>query len=126
MNYYYGIAWLLGLLLSQSPLYSQSVNLNSFEKIQLVKLEECAVVQVNASWNYKNRLAIEKLEDCYIAEVDLANRQIGAVIQKEWKVKVVPTIIIFKNGTEIKRFEAGVSMKLDEKRILESIRKEIR
>ena len=126
MNYYYGIAWLLGLLLFQSPLYSQSVNLNSFEKIQLVKLEECAVVQVNASWNYKNRLAIEKLEDCYIAEVDLANRQIGAVIQKEWKVKVVPTIIIFKNGKEVKRFEAGVSMKLDEKSILESIRKEIR
>ena len=126
MNYYYGIAWLLGLLLSQSPLYSQSVNLNSFEKIQLVKLEECAVVQVNASWNYKNRLAIEKLEDCYIAEVDLANRQIGAVIQKEWKVKVVPTIIIFKNGMEVKRFEAGVSMKLDEKSILQSIRKEIR
>ena len=126
MNYYYGIAWLLGLLLFQSPLYSQSVNLNSFEKIQLVKLEECAVVQVNASWNYKNRLAIEKLKDCYIAEVDLANRQIGAVIQKEWKVKVVPTIIIFKNGTEVKRFEAGISMKLDEKSILESIRKEIK
>jgi|TARA_E500000318_G_scaffold30851_1_gene30576 thiol-disulfide isomerase/thioredoxin len=126
MNYYYGIAWLLGLLLFQSPLYTQSVNLDSFEKIQLVKLENCAVVQVNASWNYKNRLAIEKLKDCYIAEVDLSNRQIGAVIQKEWKVKVVPTIIIFKNGTEVKRFEAGVSMKLDEKSILESIRKEIK
>lgn len=126
MNYYYGIAWLLGLLLFQSPLYTQSVNLDSFEKVQLVKLENCAVVQVNASWNYQNRLAIEKLKDCYIAEVDLSNRQIGAVIQKEWKVKVVPTIIIFKNGTEVKRFEAGVSMKLDEKSILESIRKEIR
>lgn len=125
MNYYYGIAWLFGLLLFQSPLYTQSVNLDSFEKVQLVKLENCAVVQVNASWNYKNRLAIEKLKDCYIAEVDLSNRQIGAVIQKEWKVKVVPTIIIFKNGTEVKRFEAGVSMKLDEKSILESIRKEI-
>lgn len=126
MNYYYGIAWLLGLLLFQSPLYTQSVNLDSFEKVQLVKLENCAVVQVNASWNYQNRLAIEKLKDCYIAEVDLSNRQIGAVIQKEWKVKVVPTIIIFKNGTEVKRFEAGVSMKLDEKSILESIRKEIK
>ena len=126
MNYYYGIVWLLGLLLFQSPLYTQSVNLDSFEKVQLVKLENCAVVQINASWNYKNRLAIEKLKDCYIAEVDLANRQIGAVIQKEWKVKVVPTIIIFKNGTEVKRFEAGVSMKLDEKSILESIRKEIK
>ena len=126
MNYYYGIAWLFGLLLFQSPLYTQSVNLDSFEKVQLVKLENCAVVQVNASWNYQNRLAIEKLKDCYIAEVDLSNRQIGAVIQKEWKVKVVPTIIIFKNGTEVKRFEAGVSMKLDEKSILESIRKEIK
>ena len=126
MNYYYGIAWLLGLLLFQSPLYSQSVNLDSFEKVQLVKLENCAVVQVNASWNYQNRLAIEKLKDCYIAEVDLSNRQIGAVIQREWKVKVVPTIIIFKNGMEVKRFEAGVSMKLDEKSILESIRKEIK
>ena len=126
MNYYYGIAWLLGLLLFQSPLYTQSVNLDSFEKVQLVKLENCAVVQVNASWNYQNRLAIEKLKDCYIAEVDLSNRQIGAVIQKEWKVKVVPTIIIFKNGTEVKRLEAGVSMKLDEKSILESIRKEIK
>ena len=86
MNYYYGMAWLLGLLLWQSPLYSQSVNLDSFEKIQLVKLEDCAVVQVNASWNFANRLDIVKLKDCYIAEVDLTNKTIGAVIQKEWNI----------------------------------------
>ena len=80
MNYYYGMVWLLGLFLWQSPLYSQSVNLDSFQKIQLMSLEECAVVQVNASWNYANRLKIEKLKDCYIAEIDLANKNIGEVI----------------------------------------------
>ena len=115
---------LLGL--SSTWLHSQSVNLDNFQAIQLMSLEECAVVQVNASWNFANRLDIAKLKDCYIAEVDLTNKTIGAVIQKEWGIKVVPTIIIFQNGKEVKRFEAGISMKFDEQSVLESIRKEIK
>ena len=91
-----------------------------------MSMEDCAVVQVNASWNFKNRLPIEKLKDCYIAEIDLSNKNIGAVIQKEWKVKVVPTIIIFKSGVEIIRFEPGISMKFNEKEVLEKIKKEIK
>ena len=126
MNYYYGMVWLLGLFLWQSPLYSQSVNLDSFQKIQLMSLEDCAVVQVNASWNFSNRLKLEKLEDCYIAEIDLANKNIGAVIQKEWKIKTVPTIIIFKNGKEVRRFEAGISMKFNEDEVLRKIKIEIK
>ena len=127
MNYYYGMAWLLGLLLWQSPLYSQSVNLDSFEKIQLVKLEDFAVVQVNASWNYRNRAKIEKFAElCYVGEIDLNNKTIGAVIQKEWKIKVVPTIIIFKNGSEVMRYEPGISMKFDEQEVFDKIRKEIK
>ena len=126
MNYYYGMAWLLGLLLWQSPLYSQSVNLDSFEKIQLVKLEDCAVVQVNASWNFANRLDIAKLKDCYIAEVDLTNKTIGAVIQKEWNIKVVPTIIILKKGKEVERYEPGISMRFDEQEVFNKIKKEIK
>ena len=116
----------LWLGLSSTWLHSQSVNLDNFQAIQLMSLEECAVVQVNASWNYANRLDIAKLKDCYIAEVDLTNKTIGAVIQKEWGIKVVPTIIIFQNGKEVKRFEAGISMKFDEQSVLESIRKEIK
>ena len=115
---------LLGL--SSTWLHSQSVNLDNFQAIQLMSLEECAVVQVNASWNFANRLDIAKLKDCYIAEVDLTNKAIGAVIQKEWSIKVVPTIIIFQNGKEVKRFEAGISMKFDEQSVLENIRKEIK
>ena len=112
--------------LSFSWLHSQSVNLDSFQAIQLMSQEECAVVQVNASWNYKNRLPLEKLKDCYVAEIDLANKTIGAVIQKEWKVKVVPTIIIFEKGVEIIRFEPGISMKFDEREVFDKIRKEIK
>ena len=125
MNYYYGMVWLLGLFLWQSPLYSQSVNLDSSQKIQLMSLEECAVVQVNASWNYANRLKIEKLKDCYIAEINLANKNIGAVIQKEWNIKTVPTIIILEKGKEVMRFEAGISMKFKEDEVLKKIKEEI-
>tara|TARA_Y100000589_G_C27013335_1_gene571749 strand:- start:516 stop:899 length:384 start_codon:yes stop_codon:yes gene_type:complete len=126
MNYYYGILYLVGFCFWLSPLQSQSVNLDNFQKIQLMSLEECAVVQVNASWNFANRLKIEQLKDCYIAEVDLANKKIGAVIQKEWNIKTVPTIIIFEKGKEVMRFEAGISMKFNEDEVLRKIKMEIK
>jgi hypothetical protein len=126
MNYYYGMAWLLGLFLWQSPLYSQSVNLDNFQSIQALNVQNCAVVQVNASWNYKNRVEIEKLADlCYVAEIDLNNKTVGAVIQKEWKIKVVPTIIILKEGKEIMRYEPGISMRFDEREVFDKIKKVI-
>jgi hypothetical protein len=116
---------LLWLGLSTSWLQSQSVSLDSFQDIQLMKNEFCAVIEVNASWNWANRIPLEKIEKCYTGYVDLANKQIGAVIQKEWDIKVVPTIIIFEYGKEVKRFEAGISMKFREDEILNSIRREI-
>ena len=117
----------LTLFSSLSWLYSQSVNLDSFQKIQALNIQECAVVQVNASWNYQNRVKIEKLADlCYVAEIDLSNKTIGAVVQKEWKIKVVPTIIILKEGTEVMRYEPGISMRFDEKEVFDKIKKEIR
>ena len=126
MNYYYGMAWLLGLFVWQSPLYSQSVNLDNFQSIQALNIQNCAVVQVNASWNYKNRVEIEKLADlCYVAEIDLSNKTVGAVIQKEWKIKVVPTIIILKEGKEIMRYEPGISMRFDEREVFDKIKKVI-
>ena len=115
----------LTLFSSLSWLHSQSVNLDSFEDIQLTKNEFCAVIEVNASWNWANRIPLEKLEKCYTGYVDLANKNIGAVIQKEWDITVVPTIIIFEYGVEVKRFEADLSMKFREEEILNSIRREI-
>jgi hypothetical protein len=121
--------WILSLCiwlgLSTSWLYSQSVNLDNFQDIQLMKNEFCAVIEVNASWNWANKIPLEKIDKCYTGYVDLANKNIGAVIQKEWDIKVVPTIIIFEYGIEVKRFEADLSMKFREDEILNSIRREI-
>ena len=117
----------LGLGLFTSSLYSQSVSLDSFTDVQLLNVQNCSVVQVNASWNYANRVGVEKLAQlCYIGEVDLNNKTIGAVIQKEWNIKVVPTLIIFKNGTEVMRYEPGISMRFDEKEVFDKIKKEIK
>lgn len=118
--------WLLVLGLFTSSLYSQSASLDSFQDIQLMKNEFCAVIEVNASWNWANKIPLEKLQNCYTGYVDIANKDIGAVIQKEWDIKVVPTIIIFEYGVEVKRFEADLSMKFREEEILNKIRQEIR
>ena len=115
----------LWLGLSTSWLQSQSVSLDNFQDIQLMKNEFCAVIEVNASWNWQNKIPLEKLEKCYTGYVDLSNKNIGAVIQKEWDISVVPTIIIFEYGVEVKRFEADLSMKFREDEILNSIRREI-
>jgi len=119
--------WLLGLGLCTSSLYSQSVSLDSFQQVQALNIQTCSVVQVNASWNYQNRVKIEQLDKlCYIAEIDIENKTIGAVIAKEWNITVVPTIIVLKEGKEVKRFEPGISMSFDEKTIIEDIKKEVR
>ena len=119
--------WLLGLGLFTSSLYSQSVSLDSFQQVQALNIQNCAVVQVNASWNYQNRVKIEQLDKlCFIAEIDIENKTIGAVIAKEWNITIVPTIIVLKEGKEVKRFEPGISMSFDEKTIIEDIKKEVR
>ena len=116
----------LTLFSSLSCLHSQSVNLDSFHKIQALNVQECAVVQVNASWNYQNRVKIEKLSKlCYVAEINLNNKVVGAVVQKEWNIKIVPTIIILKEGKEVMRYEPGISMRFDEEEVFRKIKKEI-
>ena len=111
---------------SLSWLHSQSVNLDNFASIQGLNVQKCAVVQVNASWNHANRVKVEKLAKlCYVGEIDLNNKVVGAVIQKEWNIKVVPTIIILKEGKEVMRYEPGISMRFDEKEVFDKIKKEI-
>ena len=116
----------LTLFSSLSWLHSQSVNLDNFAEIQGLDIQKCAVVQINASWNHANRVKVEKLADlCYVAEIDLTNKVVGAVIQRDWKIKVVPTIIILKEGKEVMRYEPGISMRFDEREVFDKIKKEI-
>jgi len=64
----------------------------------------------NAGWNAANEIEwVDKLTDCDIEKYD-----IGADPKKaqEFKVVVVPTIIIFQDGEEVERYQADISFKM--------------
>ena len=124
MNYLYGMSYLVGICLSVSPLYAQS-SLKDLQQVQLLSQDERVIVQVNADWNYSSSLDLGSLNNCKWFNASIDNKEYGAVLATEWKIKSVPTIIMFEYGKEIRRFEAGLSFNLDEERIMKEINKEI-
>ena len=68
------------------------------------------VIHYNANWNDANKVDwLEKLTDCKIKYIDIADEP---KYQKKHEIVVVPTIIIFKDGEEIKRFQADISFSM--------------
>ena len=69
------------------------------------------VTQFNAGWNSVNDVSwVMDLEDCKtIGYTDVAKNKKA---QTEHKIAVVPTIIIFKDGEEVARFQADLSFKM--------------
>ena len=123
-NYFRSCLLVFGLFSCSSYLYGQS-ELKSLQQVQFLSQSECIVVQVNADWNAKASLDLGDLDNCRWFNASIDNKEYGAIIANEWKVKSVPTIIMFEYGKEIKRFEAGLSFQLDKANILEKINKEI-
>lgn len=123
-KYYKQFGVLFGLVLLLSQLYSQD-KLESLQQVQLLSQEECVVVQVNADWNFSANIDLSKLKNCAIFNASIDDANYGSAIASEWKVKSVPTIIMFEYGKEIRRFEAGLSFQLDEATILNKINNEI-
>lgn len=73
--------------------------------------EGISVVEFNASFNASNSVSwMDKLSDCHGKRVDIAS---NPAMQKEHKIVVVPTIIIFNEGEEVKRFQANIMMQLE-------------
>ena len=72
---------------------------------------QITVKHFNAGWNEANGVDwIMDLEDCDTkGYVDIAK---NPDVQKEHKIAVVPTIIIFKDGEEVARFQADLSFKM--------------
>ncbi len=71
------------------------------------------VVQFNANWNSANGVNwLSKLTDCKTNQVDIATDKAA---QAKYKIIVVPTIIVFNHGEEVKRFQANIMMKMEAK-----------
>ena len=69
------------------------------------------ICQFNASWNSANEVPwVGELEDCQtISYVDIAA---DPKSQTKHKIAAIPTIIIFKDGEEVARFQADLSFKM--------------
>ena len=69
------------------------------------------VTQFNAGWNSTNEVPwVMSLEDCNTyTYVDIAK---DTEAQTKHKIAVIPTIIIFKDGEEVARFQADLSFKM--------------
>tara|TARA_R100001463_G_scaffold90206_1_gene144913 strand:- start:328 stop:654 length:327 start_codon:yes stop_codon:yes gene_type:complete len=74
-------------------------------------LGQIKVIQFNAEWNSANTVGwTQNLEDCKtVSYVDIGK---NANVAAEHKIAVIPTIIIFKDGEEVARFQADLSFKM--------------
>ena len=76
---------------------------NAFSQIE--------IKQFNAGWNSANDVTwVRDLSDCEtISYTDIGTDKEA---QTKYKIAVVPTIIIFKDGEEVARFQADLSFKM--------------
>ena len=75
-----------------------------------VSYTQITVKQFNADWNKANTVTwLGRLTDCSVKYIDVAK---NPAYQKKYKLVVFPTIIVFQDGSEIKRYQADLSFKI--------------
>ena len=73
----------------------------------LKAFSQITIIHFNAEWNDKNKVEwVNELTDCKIKYTDIS---INVEFQKKYEIVVVPTIIIFSDGEEVKRYQADIS-----------------
>ena len=81
-----------------------------FTAFSLSASPQIVVTHFNAEWNDPNKVSyIGKLTDCDIVYVDIAK---SPKIQEKHNIIIVPTVVIFKDGEEVKRFQADISFSM--------------
>jgi hypothetical protein len=75
---------------------------------QALKLgTDLTVVHFNAGWNSANDVKwVTELDNAKLKNCDIATDTEAA---SKYEIVVVPTIVIFKDGEEVKRFQADIS-----------------
>jgi thioredoxin-like negative regulator of GroEL len=92
---------------SQSKIFSICIMIIIFILLCNSSFSQIVVTHFNADWNKPNKVKyIGDLTDCEIVYVDIAS---SPKLQSKHEIVVVPTVIIFKDGEEVKRFQADIS-----------------
>ena len=77
--------------------------------ISLVSFSQVKVIHFNAGWNEANDVEwFDKLSDAGKKSLSIDDTD----IQKKYAIAIVPTIIVFDDGEEVKRFQADLSFKM--------------
>ena len=67
------------------------------------------VIHFNAGWNEANDVEwFDKISDAGKKSLNIDDKE----IQKKYAIAIVPTIIVFDDGEEVKRFQADLSFKM--------------
>ena len=78
--------------------------------LPIIGYSQIQVIHFNAGWNAVNDVKwVDDLIDCKVKWIDI---QINVDAQSEHEIIVVPTIIVFNEGEEVKRYQADLSFKL--------------
>jgi len=71
--------------------------------------QEVVVMQINAKWNKHHNIDLKGLQGCKVEFGWLEDQPRSLQSQ----VKTVPIVVIFKNGTPVKQWNADLSFTLD-------------
>ena len=86
-----------------------------------IACSQIQIIHFNASWNAANDVSwFDDLTDAKLKRIDIAA---DAAAGAEWKITVVPTILIIVDGEEEERYQADISfsMKATKEEIQEAI-----
>tara|TARA_B100001094_G_scaffold75207_1_gene71609 strand:- start:2737 stop:3105 length:369 start_codon:yes stop_codon:yes gene_type:complete len=98
-------------ILASLALFSATVYVTVTPEIVNIPESGVCVVEFNASFNSGNSVSwLDNLSDCKGRRVDIAA---DPAMQKDHKIVVVPTIIVFNEGEEVTRFQANIMMQLE-------------
>ena len=79
--------------------------------IPIFGFSQIEVKYFNAAWNSSNDIDwFMSLQDCGTKDITDIGKDKEA--QSKYKIAVIPTIIIFKDGEEVARFQADLSFKM--------------
>tara|TARA_R110002012_G_scaffold147764_3_gene306352 strand:- start:1003 stop:1371 length:369 start_codon:yes stop_codon:yes gene_type:complete len=99
------------VLVASLTLFSAAVYVTAVPVTYNIPESGVCVIEFNASFNAGNSVDwLDNLSDCKGRRIDIAA---NPDMQKEHKIVVVPTLVIFSEGEEVERFQANIMMQLE-------------
>ena len=104
---------LIGSLILLSTIFGQIRELST-ENFEKATARGLVVVEFYATWNEANKVLLldEWAEDQFDAKVYRLNIDLYPQIQNDNKVVILPTIIFYDGGEEVKRLQGDMSFSL--------------